>query len=79
MSTHYPTLNSVRTAACDHCGAPAVEDADSVVPRWHAYRQAEGFVFLCAACVPEHHAAYHATRCPDRRPWPTTMKGRPTP
>ena len=54
MSTHYPNLAAGRTAACDQCGGPAGGG--------EAYRQAGGWVRLCPACRPEHHAAYHASR-----------------
>lgn len=60
MSVHYPTLAAAATAACDHCGGPACGPTNSGCAQ--AYRQPAGWVFLCAACVPEHHAAYAATR-----------------
>jgi hypothetical protein len=58
VSTHYPNLSAGFTAACDVCGGPARLAAS----RFQAYRHADGWVFLCPACVPEHHAAYAATR-----------------
>lgn len=61
MSAHYPNLAAAATAACDHCGGP-VKLASGARPRHQAYRQTDGWVFLCGACVPEHHAAYAAAR-----------------
>jgi hypothetical protein len=55
----YPNLAASIAAACDHCGRPARPTADAF---FQAYRQQDGFLFLCAACVGEHHAAYAATR-----------------
>ena len=59
MSTHYPNLAAAATAACDVCGGPA---KSTPAARCEAYRQEAGWVFLCPACVPAHHAAYRATR-----------------
>jgi hypothetical protein len=59
MSHHYLTLAASATALCDCCGQPARPTPDVL---HQAYRRSLGFVFLCAACVPEHHEAYAATR-----------------
>lgn len=65
--THYPNLAAAATAACDRCGGPVRPAGGD----WQAYAQPEGWVFLCGGCVPEHHAAYHATRVqiPFRPQW----------
>ncbi len=57
--THYPNLAAAAVAACDRCGGPARPTPDAF---YQAYRRPEGFVFLCAICIPGNHAAYHATR-----------------
>jgi hypothetical protein len=57
----HKNLAASAAAACDACGGPARPTKDAL---YEAFRQTDGWVFLCATCVPAHRDAYRAIRVP---------------